>query len=333
MGRNTRGFTLIELLVVVAIIALLIAILLPSLGKAKQRAQATRCLANLHSIGQGLVVYQTQNDGLVVPSYNMSGFDITHMTYGGSNPSPTNVIDGWAAILDRDGVVPTSGGLTSNVFYCPSTVDDAGMNDSPYYDDTSPLGYFDWPAQFNGPGGDKPPAGDPSSPLPLANFGDGNGPYLHEIRCSYWLNANNPTGTTAPTTAPPVPVYYTQSVGYGPYTNGSYLPAVKAGVFVRPMALIVATDGVYSGRQSKGVKGTHIADTSAAYRIGYRHAGQGGANTVSNVVFADGHAEPVDTPPASVIALPATTPAPSNYMPKSANAGDNSGPYSFLVSQ
>jgi len=330
--RRDKGFTLIELLVVVAIIALLIGILLPSLGRAREKSRATRCLANLHGIGQGLVAYQGLNNDQVVPSYNMTGYDITHMTYSGANPAPGNVIDGWAAILDNDGVVRASNGLTSNVFYCPDTVDDAGMNDSPYYDDTSPLGYFDWPAQFNGVGGDKPPAGDPSSPLPIANFGGGAGLYQHEIRCSYWINANNPTGTSAPVGPAPAPVYYTQSVGCV-YSDGTVLNAVRSAAFVRPMALIVATDGVYSGRQSKGVKGTHITDTSAAYRIGYRHTGQMGANTVTNVVFADGHAEPVNTPSPAVIALPATTAAPGNYMPKSTSAGDNSGPYSFLVGQ
>ncbi len=52
-----RGFTLIELLVVVAIIALLISILLPSLGRAKEQAKCAKCLSNLKQIGIGMVMY------------------------------------------------------------------------------------------------------------------------------------------------------------------------------------------------------------------------------------------------------------------------------------
>jgi prepilin-type N-terminal cleavage/methylation domain-containing protein/prepilin-type processing-associated H-X9-DG protein len=55
-----RGFTLIELLVVVSIIALLIAILLPSLSRARFRAKLTSCAANLKSIGQGYAVYAAE---------------------------------------------------------------------------------------------------------------------------------------------------------------------------------------------------------------------------------------------------------------------------------
>ena len=64
--RATRGgrgaFTLIELLVVVAIIALLISILLPSMGRAKEQARSVKCLSNLKQIGYAMASYFDEND-------------------------------------------------------------------------------------------------------------------------------------------------------------------------------------------------------------------------------------------------------------------------------
>ncbi|HUO07194.1 MAG TPA: prepilin-type N-terminal cleavage/methylation domain-containing protein [Phycisphaerae bacterium] len=69
-----RGFTLIELLVVVAIIALLIAILLPSLGMARNRAKTTACLSNTRGLAQAAAVYANLNNDVVVPAaVNYSG--------------------------------------------------------------------------------------------------------------------------------------------------------------------------------------------------------------------------------------------------------------------
>jgi prepilin-type N-terminal cleavage/methylation domain-containing protein/prepilin-type processing-associated H-X9-DG protein len=65
--KNGQGFTLIELLVVIAIIAILAAVLLPVLDKAKKRGQQASCINNLHEIGVAVAMYPTDNNG-VFPS-------------------------------------------------------------------------------------------------------------------------------------------------------------------------------------------------------------------------------------------------------------------------
>src|ERR1051325_7434439 len=69
LGRSA-ALSLVELLVVVTIIAVLVGLVLPALGKAKEAAMRTNCANNLRQIGQALVLYAGDNNGQVPPGEN-----------------------------------------------------------------------------------------------------------------------------------------------------------------------------------------------------------------------------------------------------------------------
>jgi prepilin-type N-terminal cleavage/methylation domain-containing protein/prepilin-type processing-associated H-X9-DG protein len=72
-GRKDSGFTLIELLVVIAIIAILAAMLLPALSRAKDSARNVACVSNLKQLIVCWHLYAGDNTDLVVPNNNISG--------------------------------------------------------------------------------------------------------------------------------------------------------------------------------------------------------------------------------------------------------------------
>ncbi len=136
VSRRGIGFTLVELLVVIGIIALLISILLPALGAARESANAIKCASNLRAVGQGVANYVSENKGTIPAAVIFAGMQLN----GGQQTGPQGLQSkadifgqgyvSWTASIFKhvydpsDPVFSTTKGW--EIFQCPS-LDNGGL--------------------------------------------------------------------------------------------------------------------------------------------------------------------------------------------------------------
>jgi prepilin-type N-terminal cleavage/methylation domain-containing protein/prepilin-type processing-associated H-X9-DG protein len=112
MERKNKkvGFTLIELLVVVAIIAILAAMLLPALSKAREKARQATCMNNLKQIGMAIMMYADDYDGWICGRHGLNSYAL--------RPGDPDTV--WHEFLWVLGYIKTSIRSYQKIFACPS---------------------------------------------------------------------------------------------------------------------------------------------------------------------------------------------------------------------
>ena len=107
--RSLHSFTLIELLVVIAILSILASMLLPALGRTREKVRQVVCLNNLRQCGLALMMYATDHNGWLPAAYMPYERDYWAWNYWT-----------WGVVLADEGYIPSATVGKASILVCPS---------------------------------------------------------------------------------------------------------------------------------------------------------------------------------------------------------------------
>ncbi|MFI4862298.1 MAG: DUF1559 domain-containing protein [Phycisphaerales bacterium JB063] len=196
---HNLGFTLVELLVVLALIALMVALLLPALGRAREAGRQAKCLSNLRQMANATHAYLVDHAGAFPPAQ-----------YGDVN-DPATPMYGWDFIHLPDGTTRPgtlwSGGGANEIQQCPSMAGQSNWGSDPYTGYNYNTSYLGGPTELwsNTPP-DTANLAAVRSPSECAVFGDGEivgggankfmrAPFKGPLDTDFFGNGNQVGGT------------------------------------------------------------------------------------------------------------------------------------------